>query len=207
MNNIWFLRTDKDEYDQIDFNPDHKNIYSLHGVCGKSELINEYKAKIFPNLLLSRNEVISCVNRIKSELIKSGFLRIDKPGIARCNIVIAYWLAVMSIGDIVFVRNKQNKVFVCKIIGYVDESFFEMEGFFKRPVEILGLVMKNSIHERVWKRTMGRKTIERNADKEVDFYVKKYIDDLLKSNENQLTDGVADARMILNATGPKIERS
>jgi hypothetical protein len=176
MNNIWFLRTDRDNGSKSkDFSYDRPLIYSDHGTCSKNEIVSKHKHKIFPTLDISGHELRKLVRSIKSELVEMDKINLSEPGKARCDVSICYWIAVMDIGDIVFVRNKQNTVFICEITGYISEAFFDETGGFQRPVEILQQVSSHSLHERIWNRTKSRKTIERNANVEIKELVLQYL--------------------------------
>jgi hypothetical protein len=179
MNNIWFLRTDKDNGSKnSDFSEENTFIYSDHGTCAEDEVIRKNKHKIFPILDISNHELRKLVRSIKLELVASGKIDLSEPGKSRCDVAICYWIAVMDIGDIVFVRNKQNDVFICKITGYISEAFFDRTGAFQRSVEILQQVSSHSLHERIWNRTKSRKTIERNANTEIKELVLQYLNAL-----------------------------
>lgn len=165
MKNIWFIRTDKDGHDNFDVTAESPFIYSLHGICGEANShITKHKDKVFPKLVLGNEELLILVRTIKKQLIDDGIIDPSEGGKARCDLAIRYWIAIMEEGDIVFVRNKQQEVLVCKVTGYVSESFFDKNGSFQRPVEILGSLTKEPIYEEIWKRTKRRNTIERNAN-------------------------------------------
>lgn len=165
--NIWFLRTDKDEWDAFDVTAQNPFIYSMHGVCGDKSYATEHKDKIFPTLDLAKHELYRLVASIKKRLVKAGKLDPNGDGKKRCDLVLWYWLGIMKEGDFVFVRNKKDQVLICKVTGYISESFFDKHGFFQRPVEILGQLKNDPKYQRLWNRTYARKTLERNANSEV----------------------------------------
>ena len=167
MKNIWFIRTDKDGCDQLDVTVKNPNIYSIHGICGDENYIKKHKNKIFPKLVLNKEELSTLVKSIKNQLITDGLINKNDEGKKRCDYAILCWLDIMKEGDVVFVRNKKQEVLVCKIIGYVSEKFFDTHCFFQRPVEVLASLTKEPVYEKLWKRTLGRKTIERNANNEI----------------------------------------
>lgn len=184
MNNIWFLRTDKDgEFvdEEFDISDTNKFIYSAHGICGYGgkEIIQRNKIKIFPKLLIDDKELRRTVRDVKKELIEAGVIDVTKPGKEQCDLFIWYWIAVMNAGDIAFVRNKKQEIFICRIIGYVSEEFFDAGStldhpIFQRPVEILKKVSPDSSQEieelkekEIWHRTLGHKTLEKNNKEEV----------------------------------------
>lgn len=175
MKNIWFIRTDNDGHDHLDVTTDGKFIYSMHGVCGDMDYFTEHKDKVFPKLKLNYEELKKLVHLIKDQLITDGKLNPEEFGKQRCDLAIGYWLAIMEEGDVAFVRNKQQEVIVCKIVGYVSEVFFEKNGFFQRPVEVLGRLKKEVKYEQIWARTKSRKTIERNKDIEDRALVSKFL--------------------------------
>ena len=53
----------------------------------------------------------------------------------------------MDTNDIVFVRNKNQEVFICQVSGYVSERFFDENGFFQRPVNILKKVSEHDLEK------------------------------------------------------------
>lgn len=180
MTNIWFLRMDKynlgTQYDMSESNP---FIYSVHGICGveniEKKIIKKNKNKVFPKLLIDGRELRDLVRLIKQNLINDGSVDGEDIGKQRCDLAVWYWVAVMEYGDIVFVRNEQDKVFICRITGYVSEEFFNSHGCFRRPVNVLHEVTEENISEIIWNRTCGRKTIERNANEEVKIMVREYL--------------------------------
>lgn len=167
MKNIWFIRTDKDGMDNIDVTEQSPYIYSMHGICGDSDYVKEYKSKIFPKLVLSESELRSLVISIKNQLIEDGKIDTEEKSKVRCDLAIANWLARMEEEDIVFVRNKQQKVIVGRVTGYVSKAFFDEHGFFQRPIEILAFLKNEHPYQKLWQRTNGRKTIERNANRKI----------------------------------------
>lgn len=178
MKNIWFIRTDKDGMDEFDVTEESPFIYSMHGICGDSRYVLEHKSKIFPKLILSESELRALVVTIKNQLIEDGEIGPEDGGKERCDLAIAYWLARMEEGDIVFVRNKQHVVIVCRITGNVSETFFDKNGFFQRPVEVLGYLKYEPKYDKLWKRTEGRKTMERNANWEIRTTVLDFLESL-----------------------------
>ena len=178
MNNIWFLRTDKDGWSKcIDVTKHNQYIYSAHGSCGVKNVVAKYKSKIFPKLAIDRIELLNLVRLIKEKLKSSGDLDVSEPGKTKCDLFISYWVTEMKEGDIVFVRNKKQEVFICKITGYVLENFFNATGSFQRPVEIIQEVKEADLHEDIWKRTKGRSTVVRNANSNIKSLVLKHLID------------------------------
>lgn len=178
MNNIWFIRTDKDYWtDCEDFSIQNPYIFSGHGSCGRKHIeIDKLKGEVFPepdnfNIKDLRQKICD----IKQILIDRGDFDIKSTGKKKCDLFIAYWIAVMSIGDIVFIRNKKQEVYITKIKGYISESFFEHSGSFQRPVEVLGKVNSETSDERLWKRTIGRQTLVRNANNIIRELVESYL--------------------------------
>lgn len=184
MNNIWFLRTDKDGWSNcIDVTKYNQFIYSAHGVCRGRDceeaenLIIDNKPLIFPELKIGRRQLIKLVYSIKEVLIRYGTFEGNEPGKTKCDLFISYWVTEMKEGDIVFVRNKKQEVFICKITGYVLENFFNATGSFQRPVEIIQEVKEADLHEDIWKRTKGRSTVVRNANSNIKSLVLKHLSD------------------------------
>jgi len=181
--NIWFLRTDKDGYkEDFDISESNKFIYSAHGSCGhqSNSTIQDHKSNIFPKLLISGEELRKSIRSIKQKLIEEGYFSGNETGKKRCDLFISYWVAIMNVGDIVFVRNKKQKIYICMITGYVSEELFDKEGIFQRPVEILNIVSSNSSEQKtelgkILHRTLGRKTLDRNKQEEVKIFVDKYL--------------------------------
>lgn len=174
MKNIWFLRMDKDDLDGYDLNETFPFIHSVHGICGNKELSLKQKHLIFPKLKLSDSELSKRIISIKQQLIESNQLDENQQGKKRCDLAIRYWVGTMSIGDIVFVRNKQNQLYLCKISSYVKEEFFDENGCFQREIDQLRLLDELSIPEALKARTYGRKTIERNANKSIRLLVEAH---------------------------------
>jgi hypothetical protein len=181
MKNIWFIRTDKDDW-SADFDISEKNesIYSAHGSCKRNHIIDKHKKKILPSLSLSAIQLAELIREIKKELIAEELLEDTEK--KRCDVFITYWISTMSIGDIVFVRNKKQELYICKISGYISNYFFDEIGSFKRPVNILQKISQDSISDEILRRTTGRKTIERNANKNIRSLVVEFIkeNDLLQ---------------------------
>ncbi len=175
MKNIWFLRMDKNILEGQELNRDKEYIHSIHGTCGDKELALRYANLIFPEKSISDQELSEKVMSIKKELIEKGLIDENQQGKRRCDVAIRYWVSVMQAGDIAFVRTRYNDVFLCEVTGYVSESFFKEHGCFQRPVKILQNITENDVHEYVWRRTQGRKTIERNAKRSVADLVTKYL--------------------------------
>ncbi|MCX7097944.1 MAG: hypothetical protein NTV43_08590 [Methylococcales bacterium] len=181
--NIWFLRTDKDGWNEnFDISESNEFIYSAHGSCGnqKNRKIQDQKSNIFPKLLISGEILRKLVRLIKQELIEEGCFSGNEVGKKQCDSIICYWIAVMNIGDIVFVRNKKQDIYICKIAGYISEDFFDKTGAFQRPVEIVKKVSSNASQEKVeldkiWQRTLGRRAIERNTREDVKVFVYNYL--------------------------------
>jgi len=186
MKNIWFIRTDKDSRRKNDnfkdFSENNRKIFTEHGVCPKDvpvelqKKIDDFKESLFPqpknlNTMKIRRKVIE----IKNDLVDSGCLELNEQGKKSCDRIIAYWIAEMAIGDIVFVRNVNQEVFVCKIEGYILEENLKEYDYFSRPVEILQRVEYGSVPEKLWKRTMGRSSLVRNADWKVKEHVLEYL--------------------------------
>lgn len=168
---IWFLRTDKDDFSgMVDISNNAPYIYSAHGICAL-ESPNHKPAKqgIFPKLQLSEKEVRDLVHREKLIQVESGSFNSSDRGKTYCDVVICYWIAVMRCNDIVFVRNKQNDLYVCRISGYLSEDIFDKFGLFARPVEIIATIHPDNTNaiskfDGFWHRTLGRRTIERNRN-------------------------------------------
>ena len=169
---------DKDGWSELDLNQDYKFIHSAHGSCGGVDVAKRYKHMLFPELTLKGKELAKFIRTIKQKLIVNGLFDLEQSGKRRCDIALRYWLSEMKLGDLVFVRNKQGKVILCKITGYISEEFFDKRGCFQRPVEILSEIDESMVHSEIWNRTQGRKTIERNA--------KKHITDWVTSNYKSL---------------------
>jgi len=176
--NIWFLRMDKDGWDEFDLSENYKYIHSIHGSCrkpnGNLDLVHKHKNKIFPEFTLNGRVLARLVRSIKQKLIFEGKIDERQSGKRRCDIAIRYWLSVMDTGDLVFARNKQGKVILCRISGYISEDFFDRYGCFQRPVEIIKEITESMVPSEIWRRTQGRKTIERNA--------KNHITNLVENN-------------------------
>ena len=177
--NVWFLRMDKYSLDNKDFGEKNAFIHSAHGSCDAPRLAKEHKDKVFPELALNGKDLAKLIRSIKYDLIKNGQISLEQSGKRRCDIAIRYWVSVMQVGDLVFVRNKQNKIILSRITDYISEVFFEDKGAFKRPVEIINEITESMVPSEIWERTKGRKTIERNA--------KKHITDWVVYNYESLT--------------------
>lgn len=184
--NIWFLRTDKDSDfvnpDISDISKEYPFIYSNHGICrglqNKSK-IKKFKKNIFPTLCVNRKELKEFIHEVKEDMVNNG--DIDKGDKEKCDLFLSYWIVEMNIGDIVFVRNKEQKIFICKITGYISEKFFDEYCCIQRPVEILEEIFEdNKALKTIMHRTKGRKTLERNDNDNSD--VEKIVSDYLKSN-------------------------
>lgn len=177
MENIWFIRMDKDWLEGVDINENAPFIHSVHGSCGQLEMAKKQKPFIFPSLSLDEKKLSTHIQSIKETLIKKGVIDDSLPGKQGCILAIRYWLSIMKEGDIVLVKNKLNTIYLCRVTGYVSEDFFDTHGCFQRPVKILQKVQKTSIHKDIWKRTQGRKTIERNKQKHITQLIKKHLND------------------------------
>lgn len=162
MNNIFFLRMDKEALKQHDLSPQYPYIHSIHGICGERELIKQQRNIIFPELELSERDLIGLIFKLKQKLIDEGQLDEKAPGKQRCDLAIKYWLKTMQVGDAVFVRNQANQLYLCKIASYVQEDFFYENGCFQREVTDMQLLKESSVPTEILDRTHGRKTIERN---------------------------------------------
>jgi len=182
MNNIWFLRMDKDgRKEDFDMSESHQFIYSDHGSCGNQSdpKIQNYKKNIFPKMSVSEKELRNFINETKIRLIDSGYINQDDLGKKQCDLFISYWICTMEIGDIVFVRTKKQEVFICQISGYVSEEFFDKYGSFQRPVKLLKKINTDTNElDAVLHRTLGRRALERN-DK---YDVKRIVSNFLKTN-------------------------
>lgn len=88
----------------------------------------------------------------------------------------------MEAGDLVFVRNKQSKIYLCRVTGYISEEFFDKHGCFQRPVEILAEITEIMVPSEIWRRTQGRKTIERNAKNHISDWMIDNYEILLSAN-------------------------
>lgn len=154
---------DKDDFKGLDLNSNHPYIHSTHGSCGDLQIAMEYKDKIFPSLSFTGKELSKLIRSVKQRLISNGTINEEDTGKRRCDVVIRYWLSVMAVGDLVFARNKEGKVFLCEISGYISEQFFEERACFQRPVRIIKEITEGMVPEKIWKRTLGRKTVDRNA--------------------------------------------
>lgn len=161
MGNIWFLRMDKNVLEDYQFCKHNPFIHSLHGSCEPQGKNSQYGERVLPKPPVDRRELSELIESRKRELIERGGLRLgEKP---RCYLAIVYWLSEMKEGDFVLVKVAGETVFLCRITGYVSEEFFYEFGLFQRPVEILQQLSPSLVHEDLWRRTQGRKTIERNA--------------------------------------------
>ena len=178
--NIWFLRMDKYRLGEQCLSESHEFIYSAHGSCGISDVAKKYKNKIFPELTLNGKELAKLIRSIKEKLIRDKQISLDESGKRRCDIAIRYWLSVMKVGDLVFVRNKQNKVILSSVTNYISEEFFDTYGCFKRPVKIINEITESMVTPEIWRRTQGRKTIERNAKKHITDWVANNFESLNK---------------------------
>ncbi|UAB71684.1 hypothetical protein INR79_07250 [Vibrio sp. SCSIO 43132] len=179
--NIWFLRMDKDGWDDLDLNQNYKYIHSAHGSCGGIDVAHRYKSKLFPELVMRGKELANFIRKAKQKLIEKKLFSLEESGKRRCDIALRYWLLEMKEGDLVFVRNKEEKVILCKITGYISEEFYDRRGCFQRPVEIINEINESMVSSEIWRRTQGRKTIERNAKKHVTDWVVNNIRSLSSS--------------------------
>jgi hypothetical protein len=170
--NIWFIRMDKDGWKDLDLNESSPYIYSAHGSCGDLDVAIKHKHLIFPELSLSGKDLAKLVRDIKLSLVDAGKIRLEDSGKRRCDLAIRYWLSIMKVGDLAFVRTKQGKVILCRVTGYISEDFFMQKGCFRRPVHILGEITEDMLPSNIWSRTLGRKTIERNRKKVISSWVK-----------------------------------
>ena len=181
MKNIWFLRTDKDDCNNLDISESNPFIYSVHGICGGINIkkIKEYKNNVFPRLLVSGYELRQFIREIKQDLISSKIISESDIGKKQCDLSICYWIAVMDTNDIVFVRNKNQEVFICQVSGYDSERIFDENGFFQRPVNILKKVSEHDLEKQklitIWHRTLGRRTLEINKKDDVRKFVLNYL--------------------------------
>lgn len=50
LKNIWFIRMDKDNWNDLNLTFETPFIHSMHGSCGDIALALEYKDDIFPKL-------------------------------------------------------------------------------------------------------------------------------------------------------------
>ncbi|KQH86673.1 hypothetical protein [Vibrio furnissii] len=164
MKNIFFLRMDKDIVaSDPTFSPQYPYIHSVHGTCGNRELIKQQASIIFPRLELSERELLDRIYKLKQELIANDDLDEKAPGKQRCDLAIKYWLKTMQVGDVVFVRNQANQLYLCQVASYVQKGFFDEHGCFQRKVENVQLIDESSVPSEIINRTYGRKTIEKNA--------------------------------------------
>lgn len=177
MKNIWFLRTDKDKNGlEFDLSENYQFIYSDHGTCRKNYDVEKYKKNIFPKLLVKGKELRKIICEIKKRLIENRKINHDDEGKTQCDLFISYWVTEMMVGDIVFVRNKKQEVFLCEITGYIEEKFFDSRGSFQRPVKILEKISSNTQElKSMFHRTSGRRTLERNANSGVAKTVSDYL--------------------------------
>jgi len=178
--NIWFLRMDKYTLEEDCFSGSDTFIHSAHGSCGNVDIAKKHKGLFFPKLTKTGKELAKLIREIKEKLIEDDHISLEQSGKRRCDIAIRYWLSVMQIGDLVFIRNKQDKVVFARVTGYICEDFFDSYGCFKRPVEIISQINEQMIPAEIWRRTKGRKTIERNA--------KKHITDWITNNYESLVN-------------------
>jgi len=178
MYNTWFLRTDRDGAHFLDISEDHTFIYSLHGICGNPDIIRAHKSKLFPALNLTENGLRRLIFKLKKELIANGLFDPSEKGKRRCDLAIRYWLSTMKVGDVVFARNRKGQVLICKITDYISEDFFDANCCFQRPVQILGYLKNEPPFDKIWKRTTGRKTLERNAQAQIASLVTKLVESL-----------------------------
>lgn len=166
MKNIWFVRMDLETH-PWNFNSTNPYICSLHGSCINRSILDKFKTQIFPKSFLNKYEIVSIVRKIK-----------DEEGIknkAMCDLVIAYWISIMNEGDIVFVRSQNNEVYIGILDGYLIESNYVKYGIFSRHVRILKKIEEKDIDPKIFKRTHGRKPIERNARHEINILVSEYM--------------------------------
>ena len=113
MKNIWFLRTDKDKNGlEFDLSENYQFIYSDHGACRGNYDVEKYKKNIFPKLLVKGKELRKSIYEIKEQLIANGKINPNAEGKTQCDLFISYWVTEMMVGDIVFVRNKKQEVFL-----------------------------------------------------------------------------------------------
>ncbi|CCO50119.1 conserved hypothetical protein [Vibrio nigripulchritudo SOn1] len=169
--NIWFLRMDKDGWDDLDLNQNYKYIHSVHGSCCRRDIAQRYKNKIFPEFTMNGKELAKFIQTAKQKLVENKLFDLEQPGKRRCYIALRYWLIEMKKEDLVFVRNKEGKVILCEITGYISEEFFDEWRCFQRPVEVINEINESMVPSEIWRRTQGRKTIERNAKKHVTDWV------------------------------------
>jgi hypothetical protein len=181
MNNIFFLRMDKDAFKEHDLSRQYPYIHSIHGICGKRDLIKQQKDRIFPRLELSERDLLEHIYKLKQNLINAGELDEKAPGKQRCDLAIKYWLKTMQVGDAVFVRNQTNQLYLCKIAGYVEEEFFDKHGCFQRKVADIELLDESFIPTEILSRTYGRKTIEKNACEVVNTVFNSYFGSVSQS--------------------------
>lgn len=182
MKNIWFLRTDKDDWGaDFDTTVSNPNIFSAHGSCVIDQsILEEHENKFFPELNLSKQELKSLIYSVKSHLTKSGVLDTNEESKNRCDLTICNWIYDMEVGDIVFVRNKCSQIIICKINSYLSHAFLREHRAFQRGVKILDSL---SISDKaqmeaiapILHRTAGRKTLEKNNNQEVRSFVQKFI--------------------------------
>ncbi|SHO57955.1 hypothetical protein [Vibrio quintilis] len=180
--NIWFLRMDKDGWREIDLSESYSYIHSAHGSCGDLDTALAHKDEIFPELRLNGKQLAKKIREIKENLAKEEKINLEQSGKRRCDLAIRYWLQVMKSGDLVFVRTKQGTVILCRVTGYISEEFFTKRGCFQRPVQILGEVAECMVPARLWRRTLGRKTIERNARKPISDWVAENYKSLISTS-------------------------
>ncbi len=182
MNNIWFIRTDKDGWNDFDISEDSPFIYSMHGICGNQEYqkVQDYKKNVFPKLLVSGHNLRNFVREVKQDLISIGQFGGEEIGKKQCDLFIYYWIAVMQIDDIVFIRNKKQEVFICQVTGYVLENTFDKFGIFQRPVKILKKISETDAERQklttIWHRTLGRRTLEINRRHDTRDFIINYLE-------------------------------
>lgn len=171
MKNIWFVRMDLNTH-PWDFNEENPYICSNHGTCASDEVFEYYKPMIFPNTVMSISDIRNCVKKIKLE---EGIE--NKDG---CDLAISYWILIMNKGDIVFIRNRINEVYLGIINSYLSEFNYQTHKRFSRHVNIIKRVDETLISKDVYKRTSSRKAIERNDDKIISEKVLSYVSECLE---------------------------
>lgn len=165
MRNIWFVRMDKQDHNSEFFEGGQSFIFSDHGTClpkgaESNERLIGIRDKIFPNLMMSHRGVTELVQSIKAEY----YVNTEKQ---RCALAVIYWISIMKESDVVVLRAKHDKVYLCEITDYIDEDVFNEEKRFARPVKVIKQLDSYTTSELIWNRTLGRKTVERNANSNI----------------------------------------
>lgn len=142
-------------------------IFSNHGICNpeKDEVYKLHRNNLFPELKLSRTKLAEEIRALKKNLIKAGHSELIEK--ERCDLAICHWIADMKIDELVLVRTPQQQVFLCSIKSYICERCFSGLGSFFRNVYVHKEITEHIVDTDLWHRTIGNKTIERNAKPDI----------------------------------------